>query len=130
MKRLIVFLVVVACVAVVLPLVAQPKTATEFYNTYRAAYAKAKSFQDVLSFHSKDSQAQFAKVPADQQKMMWDMMKEMEAKDVKVVKETETPAGATLELTGIGPDKKPVTGTGELVKEAGAWKMVRENWKL
>ena len=61
---------------------------------------------------------------------MWDMMKEMDPKEVKVVKETATPAGATLDLTGIGADKKPVTGTAELVKEAGAWKMVRENWKI
>lgn len=130
MKRLLVFLVVAAFVAAVLPLAAQPKTATEFYNAYRAAYATAKSFQDILSFHSKASQAQFAKIPADQQKMMWDMAKEMDPKDVKVVKETATATGATLDLSGTGPDKKPVTGTAELVKEAGAWKLVRESWEL
>ena len=38
--------------------------------------------------------------------------------------------GATLALTGVDSDKKPVTGTADLVKEGGAWKMVKEDWKM
>lgn len=108
MKRPVVVFVIAALVAAaVLPLAAQPKTATEFYMAYRAAWAKAKSFQDILSFHSKASQAQLAKIPADQQKMMFEMSKEMDPTDVKVVKETATPTGATLDLTGVGSDSCP-----------------------
>ncbi len=129
MKKLLAILIVAAFVAVP-ALSAQKGTATEFYNSYRAAWAKAKSFQDILSFHSKASQAKLATIPADQQAMMFGMAKEMDPTDVKVVKETATPTGATLDLTGVGSDKKPVTGTAELVKEDGAWKMVKESWQM
>ena len=103
MKRLIVVVVAAAFVAAALPALAQPKAspAVEFYKSYRAAWATAKSFQDILPFHSKASAAQLAKVPADQQKMMFQMSKEMDPKDVKVTKETATPTGAMLELTGL-----------------------------
>lgn len=130
MKYLLVLLVAFACVVGPLPLSAEQGTATEFYDSYRAAWAKAKSFQDILSFHSKASQAQLAKIPADQQSMMFEMAKAMDPTDVKVVKETATPTGATLDLTGTDSEKKTVTGTAELVKEDGAWKMVKENWQL
>ena len=132
MKRLIVFLVALAFVAVALPMYAQTKVgspAVEFYNSYRAAWATAKSFQDILPFHSKESKAQLAKVPADQQKMMFQMAKEMDPKDIKVTGEKATPTGAMLELTGTA-DGKAVKGTAELVKEGGAFKMVKENWQL
>lgn len=131
MKRSVLVLVVAALFAAsVLPLVAQSQTATAFYGTYRAAWAKAKSFQDILSFHSKAMQAQLAAIPADQQKMMFEMAKGMDPTDVKVVKETPTATGATLDLTGVGSDKKPVKGTATFVKEGGAWKMVKEDWQL
>ncbi len=131
MKRLSVVALVAAFAFAAVPLAAQPQqTATEFYNAYRAAWAKAKSFQDIVSLHSKASQAQLAKIPADQQKMMFELSKEMDPKDVKVVKETPTPTGATLELSGTDADKKPIKGTAELVKEAGAWKMVKQSWQM
>jgi hypothetical protein len=130
MKHLIVVLVVALFVTCVPSLSAQQGTATEFYAAYRAAWAKAKSFQDILPFHSKAKQAQLAKIPADQQKMMFEMSKAMEPTDVKVVKETATSTGATLALTGVDGDKKPVTGTADLVKEGGAWKMVSEDWQM
>lgn len=131
MKRLVAFVVVAAFIAVALPAFAQPAAspAVEFYKSYRAAWAKATSFQDIVALHSKASAAQLAKIPADQQKMMFQMSKEMDPKDVKVVKETATPTGAMLDLTGTAGGKT-VKGTAELVKEGGAWKMVKENWEL
>jgi len=131
MRRLVVLVVVAAFVAVALPALAQTKAASpavEFYNSYRAAWATAKSFQDILPFHSKASQAQLAKIPADQQKMMFQMAKEMDPKDVKVTGEKATPTGAILELSGTA-DGKPAKGTAELVKEGGAFKMVKEDWQ-
>jgi hypothetical protein len=45
-----------------------------------------------------------------------------------VTKETATPTGATLTLTGVGMDKKPIKGTADLVKEGGVWKVDTETW--
>ena len=129
MKRLSVSLVVAAFVVGMVPLAAQQTTATRFFTAYQAAWAKAKSFQDIVAMHSKASQAELAKMPADQQKMMFEMSKTMDPTNVKVVKETASPTGATLELSGTA-DGKTVKGTAELVKEDGAWKMVKESWQL
>jgi hypothetical protein len=65
-----------------------------------------------------------AKTPPDQNKAMWDEAKKSDPKDVKVVKETATATGATLELSGVGADGRPLTGTAQLVKEGGAWKLL------
>lgn len=130
MKRLSVILVVAACIGATLQMSAQSQTATEFYKAYRAAYAKARSFQDVASFHAKEVVDAVAQAPADQVKAMWDTAKERDPRDVKVVKEITTATGATLELSGVGTDKTPLTGTAQLVKEAGAWKLLAEFWKL
>ena len=43
--------------------------------------------------------------------------------DVKVVKETATPDGATLSLEAIDRDKKPLVSSVDIVKESGAWKI-------
>jgi hypothetical protein len=129
MKRLSIFLVVAACLGAMLQMSAQSQTATEFYKAYRAAYAKAKSFQDVASFYAKDVVDAVAKTPSDENKAMWDKSKQEDPTDVKVVKETSTATSATLELSGVGADKKPLTGMALLVKEAGAWKLSAGFWK-
>jgi hypothetical protein len=51
--------------------------------------------------------------------------------DVKVVKETAGPNGATLSLEALDPDKKPVVSSVDIVRENGAWKMTGavELWK-
>jgi hypothetical protein len=124
MKRLSAFLVVAACIGAMLQMSAQPQSATEFFKAYRAAYAKAKTFQDIASFYAKDVVDAVAKTPPDQNKAMWDEAKKSDPKDVKVVKETATATGATLELSGVGADGRPLTGTAQLVKEGGAWKLL------
>ena len=40
----------------------------------------------------------------------------------KIVKETPTANGATLEITAVAVDNTKVKGTVKLVKEGGAWK--------
>ena len=47
---------------------------------------------------------------------------------VKVVKEAPTATGATLSVEGMSPDKKKATGTVDMVKENGAWKVGKESW--
>ena len=60
---------------------------------------------------------------------MFEMMKMMGAiTNVKVVKETPSATGATLDVTALDPDKKPTKGTIDVVKEGGAWKIGSESW--
>jgi hypothetical protein len=90
--------------------------------------AKAKSIDELLPFMSKQRVDQVKGTPADERKMMFEMVKEMAAKNVKVVKETPAAAGATLEATGSDPAGGAMKGTITLVKEAGAWKIDKESW--
>ena len=103
-------------------------TASEFYMTYNATMAKAKSIDELLPFMSKQRVDQVKGTPADERAMMFEMVKEMAAKNVKVVKETPSAAGATLEATGSDPAGGAMKGTITLVKEAGAWKIDKESW--
>lgn len=102
------------------------QTGTEFYLAYRKAFAKAQKIEDILPFMSASRRKQMEKTPADERKMMFEMIKEMSAEqgDVKVGKETPTATGADLAVTA-----KDGVGTITLVKEGGAWKLDKESWK-
>ncbi len=109
-----------------------PESGTEFYLRYRRTAIAATSVDEVLAFWSSELLHEFKMEPEDARAGTLDMVKRMEASlgDVRVVQETATPNGATLSLEAIGPDKKPRSGTIELVKENGAWKLVEaEQWK-
>jgi hypothetical protein len=101
------------------------QSATEFYQAYRKAFAKAQKIEDILPMMTANRRAQMEKTPADERNMMFGMLKEMTAEqgDVKVLKETETKAGAELTLQA-----KDGTGTAAIVKEGGAWKLDKESW--
>ena len=111
-----------AILAATLVVAAQPMTGAQFYAEYRAAFAKAKGFNDIAPLMSKAQREKLASIPADQQKTLWDLSKQMDVRDLKVVKETPTVNGATLEITAIGPTNTKLKGTVTLVKEGGAWK--------
>jgi hypothetical protein len=121
---------IVSCAVGVAALQAQKpaQTASEFYLAYNATMAKAKSIDELLPFMSKQRVDQVKGTPADERAMMFDMVKEMAAKNVKVAKETPSAAGATLEVTGSDPTGGAMKGTITLVKEAGAWKIDKESW--
>ena len=105
------------------------QTATQFYTEYRAAWEKAKTMDPLLPYMSKESRAQYEATPNAQRQPMFDMMKSFGAlSNVKVVKETKTPAGYTLEMTGVNPEKKPARGTAEIIVEDGAMKLKKESW--
>jgi len=121
-KSSVAALLFAAFVAATLVVAAQPKTGTQFYAEYRAAFAKARSFNELAPLMSKAQREKLASIPADQQKTLWDVNKQMDVRDLKVLKETPTATGATLEITAVGPDNSKVKGTVKLVKEGGAWK--------
>jgi hypothetical protein len=110
--------------------VAQEQSATQFYMTYRAAFAKAAKVEDVMPYMSKGTIAQVEKTPAAERPKMFEMIKALGSyTDIKVVKEEKTADGATLSVEGIDSSKEKVTGTVQIVKEGTAWKVGRESWK-
>jgi hypothetical protein len=108
-----------------------PKTATETYLAYLAAMKTAKKVEDVMPFMAAENVAMVNKTPAAQRAEMFDMLKMMVTSNsnVKVLKETPNPKGATLSVEGTGPDGKTKhTGMVEMVKEGTAWKVGKESW--
>ena len=101
------------------------QSATEFYQAYRKAFAKAQKIEDILPMMAAGQRAKMEKTPADERKMMFGMLKEMTAAqgDVKVLKETATKTGAELTL-----ETKAEKGTATIVKEGGVWKLDKESW--
>jgi hypothetical protein len=102
-----------------------PQSATEFYQAYRKAFAKAQKIEDLLPMMAASRRKQMEKTPADERNMMFGMLKEMTAEqgEVKVLKETATATGAELAVQA-----KDGKGTVTLVKESGAWKLDKESW--
>ena len=115
-------LILATLLAATLVVAAQTQTGAQFYAEYRAASAKAKGFGDLAPMMSKAEREKLAAIPADQQKTLWDLSKQMDVRDLKIVKETPTANGATLEITAIGQGNTKVKGIVKLVKEGGAWK--------
>lgn len=105
------------------------QTATQFYTEYRAAWEKAKTMDPLMPYMSKESRAQYEATPKAQRQPMFEMMKSFGAlSNVKVVKETKTATGYTLELTAVNSEKKPARGTAEIIMEDGALKLKKESW--
>ena len=105
------------------------KTATEFYNEYQAAFAKAKSVDQLLPFMSAAHRKEVESTPAGERSKMFEFIKMVAPKGVKVLKEERTATGATLTAEGVDDDKKKMTGTIEIVREGTAWKIGQESWK-
>ena len=111
-----------------LPASAQ-KTATQFYMEYQAAFAKAKTIDEILPFMAKERVDQVKQTPAADRAKMFGMIKMMnDYTNVKVVKETKTPTGFTLDVTATNSEKKPAKATVNIVNEGGALKIEKESW--
>lgn len=110
---------------------AQTETATQFYTKYLAAFAKATKLEQIQPLMSKKMNAQINETPAAERPQTFEMIKMISSMNtgIKVVKETATPTGATLNVEATGPDKKKVTGVVTIAKESGAWKLDGESWK-
>jgi hypothetical protein len=103
---------------------------TKFYAEYRAALAKAKAIEDVLPYLSKSRTEMVEKTPKEDRVKMFGLMKAMDVKDVKVLKESKTDTGYVLEATGqggMGPGE--AKGTINLVREGSKLKLEKESWK-
>ena len=110
---------------------APAESATAFYLRFRQVALTAKSMDEITAFWCTPLLEDFRKEPEPIRVRALEMIKRTENSltDVRVLTETATPAGATITLDAVGPDKKPVTGRVDLVKENGAWKLVEaEQW--
>jgi hypothetical protein len=107
------------------------QTASQFYMAYRAAFDKATKLEEILPWMASKNRAQAEATPAADRAKMFGMVKIMNAlTDVKIVKETRTAdGGATLTVTAVDADKKKATGTVDVIKEGGEWKIGQESWK-
>ncbi len=107
------------------------ETPSQAYLRFRAVVRTAASIDEITPFWGADLMHEFSMLPDADKPAILDTVKRIEAMtaDVKVTKETRTPAGVTLSLHGIGPDKKPKRGEVALEKEDGVWKLAgQEEW--
>lgn len=105
-------------------------TPTGAYNAYRAALAKASSYDDILPFIEPKGRAMVEAMPAERRAAMFGLMKKFAGTftDVAVTGETVTGDTAVLALSGKDPKGQPATGTVPMSRHDGAWKVGTENW--
>ena len=110
------------------------ETASAFYMRWRSTVLSAKSVDELATFLDADTLEQFKMEPEPAKSETLPMMKRLyqQKNDVRVVKETPTPHGATLSLEAVDSEKGPLVGTVDVVKENGAWKISNavERWKV
>jgi hypothetical protein len=111
------------------PAASAAQTGAQFYLQYRAAFEKAEAIEELLPFMSAARRKQIESEPPADRKETFDMIKMFDTTTgIKVVKETKTADGATLDVTGVD-EGTPRAGTITLVREGTAWKIDRESWK-
>jgi hypothetical protein len=106
-------------------------SAIQTYIRFRATVVNAKAIDEVTAFWGGPLMYEFNQMPDADKTATLEMVKRIESmtSDVKILKETATGAGVTLTLEGIGRDKKVMTGSVDLVKENGVWKLAaQEQW--
>ena len=108
---------------------AQTETATQFYQRYLAAFAKAKTIEEILPFMAEANRKQAEATPKEDRDKMFGMIKILSHHDVKVLKEERASDGKTiLSVEGVDDDKQKGSGKVTLVKEGNAWKIGEESW--
>ena len=108
---------------------AQGKTVQQFYQEYVAAFAKAKTIDDILPFMAAENRKQAEATPKAERDKMFEMIKMLGHTDIKVIKEEKGADGSTvLSVEGVDADKQTSTGQVTIVKEGAAWKIGKESW--
>lgn len=103
---------------------AQKSPATRVYKEYLVAVQK----EDLAALRKLFTKEQAKHLDEPDAKKMVGMVKMMSATDIQVLKVVET--GETADLTVSGKqDSTVVNGVVHMVREGGAWKVQREEWK-
>ncbi len=103
---------------------AQRHPATKVYTAYLNAVQK----EDLGALKKLFTKEQASQLDDPDAKKMVGMVKMMSATNIRVLKVSETGDGADLTVTGK-QDNAVVHGVVHMVKEGGAWKVQREEWK-
>jgi hypothetical protein len=104
--------------------------ATKTYQEYRGTLAKAGKVEEILPYLAKARRATVEKTPAEERARMFGFMQAMsEVVELTVVEETATEAGARLEVRVVTGDGTDETGTVEMVKEDGVFRVDKETFK-
>ena len=121
------------CSSATIPQTQTAESATQFYLRWRTTALNAKSVAEITPFWTADTVNEFNMEPEPARSDTLPMLKRFYGTqtDVKVVKETATPTGATLSLEGRDAAQKPIVSSVDIVKENGAWKIANavERWK-
>ena len=105
-------------------------SASEAYLKYRKVFDSAKKIDEVLPYMVAARRKEVESTPAAERAEMFDMIKSMSVlTNLKIVKEDPTGNGATLTVEALDSDKAKATGTIEMAKEDGSWKVGKESWK-
>ncbi len=107
-----------------------PETPTQLYVRYRQAVLDATSMDDVLKFWRAKLVSEYKQAPPEERADLFGVKRVYgRVSDVRVTDETVGASGATLSLSGVGPQQKQITGTAYLVMEDGHWKLFgQEAW--
>lgn len=105
----------------------KPSDPLEFYKSYLAVLAKAKSLDELLPYYTHELAEGLSKMPADM-KANYVRMNARTLQDVKVTKQHVESAKAVFEMTAKEADGRETTGSATMVKEADAWKVGDESW--
>jgi hypothetical protein len=110
---------------------ASSDTATQFYVRYRATVAKATNVEDIISLWTSDQVQGYKSAPPNERVGLEEIKKTYATYlNVTVVKEAGTPNYVTLVLEGLSPEKTNASGTVQVIRENGAWRVAGlEEWK-
>jgi hypothetical protein len=99
------------------------------YLEYRAAFDKARRFDDLYRWIAAAPRAEIEAMSSADRAEAFELFKLFALmSSVTVVKADETPAGVTLSVEGVDDEKRRATAVVELVREGGAWRILRERW--
>lgn len=140
MLRPILMLMLVALMWAPAQMASAEQTPGQVYLAYQSALAKAKDFEAVLPYFAQSAKDRLETkaTTADLRAKMFAMFKMLVLTDLKVTKETIKGHDATVLAEGNGTgvamtDKgrsHRTRSTATLVKEGGAWKVVKEKHDL
>ena len=109
------------------------KTASEYFVAYHKAMSTAKTIEDLRPFMPIEQQQQMDKASKEEQALGVEMLSGAysDLTNLKVVKETQTANGYTLDVTATqASDNTAGTGTVEISKDKTGWRVDSEVWQF
>lgn len=104
--------------------------ATRAYTEYRDTLARATKIEEVLPFLVQQRRAEIERATAEERTRGFGFLKSSaEVVELTVVSETATESGARLDVRAVAGTGEDTTGTVEMVKEDGVFRVGKESWE-